>query len=355
MKRKLSAKNLILPGITILFAVAILNQPLARAASLVLPSGGMLESSLHLIPQPLFVAIALLLLIPSLFQLSKLPLNYISIPLSFLALFSISGLEINFPRNPPEGAQTYGIVTWNAGQREGHDVTPFVYQNRPNFISIQGNSSFSLENLNSLPSYQKHSSGEYTLYSEYEVLKSKDLIFEDNKGKTYHYGVQYLIDLSSGDSMLLYNIHLPTLRDAWSQLRYRLTEALKHINPKESVAAISNAANEFSFHREISNHFLKVLENQEFQFIISGDFNCAPNSYLNRKLNKTTKDVFDSSGKGFGYTFPGKTNWKILGYDSFSRIDFIKASPNLRPIVSFTESKSLAQHKALFCKFYVKN
>jgi len=151
--------------------------------------------------------------------------------------------------------------------------------------------------------------------------------------------------LMGADTVRLYNLHLASIHfrkedyDFISDLQNQTDQNDIKENSLKVLSKIRSAY--ITRGRQV-----KILEEHinkcPYAFIICGDFNDTPSSYVYRTLRNKTRDAFVESGSGFGVTFAGKS------FPSF-RIDYILHHDKFEGY-NFTRHKvALSDHYPVSC------
>ena len=82
---------------------------------------------------------------------------------------------------------------------------------------------------------------------------------------------------------------------------------------------------------ELRQNLIQHLKKETRPFLVAGDFNMPSSAYIHGLFASEFNDVFAAKGRGYGYTFPGRS-WNPLSFfGHWLRIDYIFAGPTWEP------------------------
>jgi vancomycin resistance protein VanJ len=162
----------------------------------------------------------------------------------------------------------------------------------------------------------------HAIFSKYPLINKEAFDFEGTQNNIIFSQV-----IKGNDTITVYNLHLNSLgvlasvsslqEQDTSILKNRLMHAFR--NQQDQVAAV-----------------LAHSKTLKHPFIMMGDFNNTPYSYIYDQLRESTKDAFDEKGSGFGTTF-----W----FEWFPmRIDYILTSEEIEVQSFKTLKETFSDH-----------
>lgn len=176
-------------------------------------------------------------------------------------------------------------------------------------------------------------------FSKYPIVGKKNILKQQHPSAYGNYPYKGIITkhLIDRDTLNVVNVHLQSvfLEDKDYETLKKLTEE-KIIDIEDNMSLIKKI---LAAHKrravQIEDLFLET-STYEKKTIISGDFNDTPISYTYKKMTKDYKDVFPSTGSGWGATY----NRFYPGL----RIDFILLSNDLKPLKTKTIRDKTSDH-----------
>lgn len=125
--------------------------------------------------------------------------------------------------------------------------------------------------------------------------------------------------LMGSDTVRLYNLHLASIhfkKEDYDFISEIQNQPDQNDIKENSLKVLSKIRSAFIIRGRQVEILKKHINKCPYSYIIGGDFNDTPSSYVYRTLRDDTKDAFVESGSGFGVTFAGKS------FPSF-RIDYV--------------------------------
>ena len=325
---------------------------IARASSVVFPNELFIPNLLLFVPTtiPVFVGVSGCIIIAFLRPKSL----YLKIlPFFAVVWFLGIGFEINAFFKDAKQEQNLTVVSWNMGQNYGHSIDPFIYKTDPDFVLLQESSQVDLKNLSASNGWERSSVGEFSLFSKRPVQVVQSILDPTVSENAKPIAVRYVCEDTNGRQFAIYNVHLPTLREIWKESRFALPNAVLHFNQKKIRDVLKTVNEEWEHHLQCSESLISHIVSEPLPFIVGGDFNAPPGSNVHRKLKRVATDSFDAKGKGFGFTFPGKSRWKFSLTDSIHRIDYLYSSSLFSPKLAYVEKKNQCPTSGHSLIFYI--
>ncbi len=252
---------------------------------------------------------------------------------------------------PEPKGRTLTIVTANLGQRKLHSLNPFFKSQEPDVIAYQDASGFRKVLQHENPDATVAAQNQFLLVSKLPVKNSGLVPGLVYRGKPC--AAWFELE-SEGRPLIIYNIHMPTPRPVFTDLRGRgfLVELIggKGIYCSEARTAFGQYWDE---RLRLTDGLIEVLRNEKRPFIVVGDFNMPDHGKIYHQFKSEFTDVFAAKGCGFGLTFPGlalRAN-PLTIFGPWLRIDYIFADKTQRPIYCRVEPRQSAQHRAVAAMF----
>lgn len=272
-----------------------------------------------------------------------------AVPALFVLLFLWLGMDYRFGHAPdhlPEGA--IKVMTYNRGEQGRHGMKGFVDAEQPDLIALQ----FASATTSTLARY--HPTYPYIEGLRPFVLMSKFPI-EDQRAVSLPFigGHRHMVAVRSvvrirGQRVVVYNVHLPTPRDAlYSMRRFGFLLGLIGLpgtplgQKREQIEAYWEAR------VDLAGHLAREIEAEELPTLVLGDFNTPGRGEIYRLFGTRLTDSHKAAGQGFGFSFPGRTRNPIALFGPWMRIDYIFASHEWRFLSSYVERDRPSQHRAV--------
>lgn len=271
-------------------------------------------------------------------------------------VFAIMGWEQ--PGRPQASAEEprIRVLTHNRGQNRGADVLPFARATQPDVILLQemreAGAWQEAEALNKAYPFSAFH-GEFAIFSRLPILSSEMVSLQQRLRPRERYeppvAVRHVLDFE-GRQIAVYNVHLPSPRDALLKLRQgRFLLGLAGL--PGTRWAESRRQREQYWHRRLeqARQLNERLRSEPLPCIAGGDFNAPSQGRACRLLRRGLQDAHEAAGRGFGFTFPGHSRLGI--FEPWLRIDYLLASPRWQILESVTEAQRSSQHLALAATF----
>ena len=285
----------------------------------------------------------------------------------FLVLLLGMGWRLPYDtKTVPDESLSVCVMSFNRGQHSSYSLQAFKNDQRPDVILLQ-EASRRESNYRRSSGYKEYphivSMGEFIALSKLpimtvsEVRSPRRVLFGARKGSAKT-GVQSTpgdllamrmeLELVGGSRFALYNVHFPTPREILNDgkkggflsgvlgfpgtpmaERRRLYESYweKRINQAED--------------------FIRILSNDRLPKIIAGDFNMPSNGFIYRLFAECWQDAHMEVGKGFGYTFPGRTRNPFSLGSAWLRLDYVFSSPCWDVVRIKVDKESNSQHRPI--------
>ncbi len=136
--------------------------------------------------------------------------------------------------------------------------------------------------------------------SKFPIIRSGDIISSDNGFNRMTYADLII----QHDTLRIINVHLESM--GLKQYHPAYTSGLE--SKKENAKIIFRKLKEGVFERSYQVKLLSdFVKRSPYPVICAGDFNDLPYSYSYQFMRKRMKNTFEEIGKGFGFTYNGKT------------------------------------------------
>jgi endonuclease/exonuclease/phosphatase (EEP) superfamily protein YafD len=99
--------------------------------------------------------------------------------------------------------------------------------------------------------------------------------------------------------------------------------------------------------REAAKELADRIARETDPVIVAGDFNTPARGRVYHAFANELVDTFEKRGRGFGFTFPGKTRNPFSLFGPWLRLDIIFAGKDWRVVDHIVEPDRPAQHRAV--------
>jgi endonuclease/exonuclease/phosphatase family metal-dependent hydrolase len=289
---------------------------------------------------PFAVALNILLLIIALILRKKSSLYYlVALVIGGNYLVSSVGIRSYFKSDNLK-TEPFRVLSYNISSLGGHHTTPYDFQRKDSltthlkayildhpaevqcyqeFINFAGSKEFDLVQLFKDKGYYAYFSYDSihefksvvvgtVIASKFPIVKSGDVIRSENGFNRIAFADLKMED----DTIRVVNVHLESM----GIKKYHPVHSAGFGARKENAKIILNKLKVGVFER--SRQIQKLadfVETSPYPVIVVGDFNDLPYSYSYQFIKKKLKNTFEESGKGFGFTYNGKT-LRILRIDN---------------------------------------
>ncbi|MCR4828583.1 MAG: endonuclease/exonuclease/phosphatase family protein [Bacteroidales bacterium] len=181
--------------------------------------------------------------------------------------------------------------------------------------------------------YRYQASGYQNNMMTSEVIFSKwPIVGKATLGEHTNFFVELLVGdtLRGGDTVRLYCLHLQS---------YRLDDSDHAELSKLAHGTMDSSTGRSTYHKfretilahnEEWKQIKPSLDSCHHAYIVTGDFNETPASYLYRQMNKMMKDSYREAGQGFSTTYHGEFANLRHGIYLAYRIDYVMHSASLK-------------------------
>lgn len=255
-------------------------------------------------------------------------------------------MDFNWARRPAPAGTVITVVTNNLGQSGSHGILPFLEREKPDILVLQEAGKSIRELLARFPDWHHAETGEFSVISRFPITTCAPLAEVAWHDRAV--AARFLLKISPGVELVVYNIHLPTPRDELGTLRghgFR-AELLRGggIYSRRSWRQFGDA---FRARLDLVRTLVTILEKEATPCLLAGDFNCPDDGLIYRTFARRYTDAFEASGRGYGFTFPGKTRNPLALFGPWLRLDYVFAGPHWQPIRCRVERRRPSQHRAV--------
>ena len=165
------------------------------------------------------------------------------------------------------------------------------------------------------------------LFSRYPIVQVHDM---DKQSK-------FCVDIEKdGHEMRVCCVHLDSYQLTDSDLKG--FEQLSHAKPDSNTHRLLRKFKETTLQheKEWKEELLPMVEASNIPFVLMGDFNDTPASYIYQQAKDYLRDPYVEQGRGFGTTYHGP-------YPAF-RIDYILHSPDLEALSYKRVKTNISDH-----------
>ena len=272
-----------------------------------------------------------------------------------------------------DGSLGVCVMSFNRGQHSSYSLQPFKNDERPDVILLQeapGRES----NYRRSPGYKEYphiaSIGEFIVLSKLPIMEVSEVrsphrVLFGVRKVSRRTGVQAVqgdllamrieLELAEGSRFALYNVHFPTPRDILNDgKKGGFLSGLIGI-PGTPMAEKRSGYESYWRKRIVQvEDFINVLSKDQLPKIIAGDFNMPSNGLIYRLFAESWQDAHKKVGKGFGYTFPGRTRNPFSLGSAWLRLDYVFSSACWDVVRLTVERKGNSQHRPISAKLVLR-
>jgi len=271
------------------------------------------------------------------------------------AILMVTGVYLRFQwhRPPFPSGKALTILSNNTGQRDTGRLVTFVNQVKPDLIALQDALPGLSEQLQGKRE-RTHTAkvGEFVLVSRFPIVRSGPVELPGSPNTP----LAAWFEIDTGDhTIVLYNVHFPTPRPLFAQLRGQgfRAELIRGggIYSREVREQVTAAMRQ---NLSLAEELIRALADQPLPFLVVGDFNAPGPSRAQGLFRAAWTDFHSAAGRGYGLTFPGTTRNPLAGFGPWLRLDYLFASVGIRPLDTWVEPRGPAQHLAVVGRFEIR-
>ena len=257
-------------------------------------------------------------------------------------------MDYHWSRWPEPKGPTIKLITNNRGEANRQSLTPFIEAENPDLIALQEAGRLSAF-AQAYPNHHVAAHDEFTLISKFPIKASGVLPAPTFKGKTV--AAWFELDCR-GQTLIVYNIHMPSPRRDLDQLRGLGFPALVFSSAESRYGRMRREYQEsWALRRQVALELRDVVAREQRPCLIAGDLNVPAHGYTYHLFAARFADAFDKRGRGYGFTLPGTTRNPLSLFGPWLRIDYIFSNTVLKPVYCRTEPHRKSQHRAVVATF----
>ncbi|MCB1224361.1 MAG: hypothetical protein KDK99_01000 [Verrucomicrobiales bacterium] len=248
------------------------------------------------------------------------------------------------------GPNTLTVLTNNRGQHAGQSLQPFKNLTQPDLMVFQEASARAAGYLNA-PGYTEFidakSIGEFTLLSRFPIKTAELLPNPDDPSKPHLFAARFVVAWRDNQEIAVYSVHLPSPRDFLLALRRgAFLYGVLGVAGGSWSEKKQHYESFFDQHLRFTESLLQQVRSDPLPVVVAGDFNAPSVGYIHTLLTQDLADTQETSGSGFGFTFPGTTHNPLSLGGPWIRIDCLFVSTAWRSLASMAEPERRSQHRA---------
>lgn len=300
----------------------------------------------------------LLWLMPSFFlALVALIFDWKSFVLIMVGTFAYLGGHLNWQWRAqaeppaPEPFVQLRLLTWNRGQSGSTSLGPIKDAVKPDFILLQ-DAAGRASRYQKVPEYGEFSqfvdAGEFVLISRWPVLSSQALTMPLENGSMVPVGAARFVVMHAGRRVAIYNVHLPSPRDALEATgrgAFLLGVLGMPGTPWESKKQHYQTFWDLQMRK--AAEIARRIRTDSLPVIIAGDFNTPAFGPIYRLYAEMLQDAHVAAGSGLGHTFPADTRNPLAFFHPWLRLDQVFASSDWKVLHSQPQGVR-SQHLPVF-------
>jgi endonuclease/exonuclease/phosphatase (EEP) superfamily protein YafD len=261
--------------------------------------------------------------------------------------------ELQFSRSPREGHTTLRVLSNNIGQHGEHPLTPYLEAQDPDLILLQ-------EATSRGPAYVKQygakglntvHNGEFVCSSKYPITSSE--LLTDIRCLGHPVATRYTLDVE-GRQIIVYNVHIASPRRLLGKLRGRGAIAQLGYDLGLSMGRDYGAAETVAKRLEAARALAERIGQETEPVVVAGDFNIPARGRGYHLFADELSDAFEERGRGYGFTFPGRTRNPLSLFGPWLRLDMVFASNDWRVLESKVEPRRPSQHRAVVAELELR-
>jgi len=253
-------------------------------------------------------------------------------------------MDYNFTGGSEPSGESLKIMINNIGQKGKTSLTPFIEREKPDVIALQ-EAGRGRQYAEAYPLHHVVAVGEFTLISKYPILDSGFVREANWLGKPA--AAWFEIDVN-GSPIVIYNIHIPSPRGDLGKLRGRgLALGVIGWAGSRLMEVRDRYQESWNIRMEFADALAETIENDPRPKLAVGDFNMPNHGQVYHRMTRNLSDSFAQSGRGYGFTMPGKTRNPLALFGPWMRLDYILCGEGLRPANCRVEPDRESQHRAV--------
>lgn len=255
-------------------------------------------------------------------------------------------LQWRWSRAPREPGRELRVLTNNIGQHGKYPLTPFVEQQNPDVILLQEASGkgqgyaqqYGERNL------QTSSCGEFVCASRFPIIEST--LVKDILCSRHPVAARFVLDIN-GQRVVVYNVHIASPRSLLGKLRGRGAVAQFLHDLGFAIGRDYGAAEQVADRLAAAQQLAGRVAEETDPVIVAGDFNLPARGRAYHRFAAGLTDTFEARGRGYGFTFPGRTRNPFTLFGPWLRLDLMFVSKDWRVLAAVVEPERPSQHRAV--------
>ncbi len=302
-------------------------------------------AALLYVPQQVFLLPFAVLIPPALLLDRRLCL--VLLALLGPAVWMFLGPAWSVERRVPE--DSIRLMTLNRGQHGNQSMRPFVESQSPDILLLQDAKGRAMGYRSAYPEYPFSGElDEFIVLSRFPIRASERIEHPGIGERPTLVAARFVLDIG-GRQVAMYNVHLPTPRNALQGggLRTLLLSAVPGTRGSRGEAGRQLRAFWLDRLDAVRNLNARIRADP-LPALAAGDFNTPGLGRCNALLTRGLSDAHSIRGTGFGYTFPGISRNPLTLFGPWLRLDRVLAGKEWRIDAAVTEPDRPSQHRA-FC------
>jgi vancomycin resistance protein VanJ len=262
-----------------------------------------------------------------------------------LLLFGFARFRFNFG-SAPEAAFT--VITHNIGQGNRLSFERYFGGDAPDVVLLQDARGRQPAYERIYPHAQVRGVGQFLLITPHPIEAAAPVSGVQWRGSPV--AARYVINYK-GQSVALYNVHLPTPRR-------QLSGAFSPRVVLEMVRLSEAPLGEYPSYRawlearvKMARELAAVFAEEKLPFLVGGDFNTPDRGVVYRTFAGPLQDAHADAGLGWGYTFPNGEGRLIRYFGPWLRLDYVFAGKGWTPVDSRVGPDRKSQHRPVLARF----
>jgi endonuclease/exonuclease/phosphatase family metal-dependent hydrolase len=221
----------------------------------------------------------------------------------------------------------FNVFKWLDRDDIPSNIKAFIDEKDPDILCIQEYSNSAHIDLKVYPHRYIFIDGNQiktgqAIFSKFPIIFEGNIIFPNSDNNVIY------ADIKRGkDVIRVYNMHLQSIKISPDVTN--ISNNIDNVNQEKSQLIYTRISKGFRQQQEQAEIFKENIKKCKTQFIICGDMNNSPFSYVYRSIKGKQKDAFEEAGEGFGATYkfryyPARIDYiftdskmKVKGFESF--------------------------------------